>query len=142
MAPDLHRRRMPFALVIGTTALAMLLPGCAGRGSAENEPVADTATRFLAAVASAPEDGCGLLAPATLEEVEADGEQCPDVLPEAAGGEQSGEPTVDVYGRDAMVRWGEQVIFLARFDDGWRVTAAGCEPTGKDLPYDCEMEGP
>jgi len=134
---------MPFALVAGSTALALLLAGCAGRGSAENEPVADAATRFLAAVASAPEDGCGLLAPATLEEVEADGEQCADVLPEAAGATPgSGEPAIDVYGRDAMVRWGEQVLFLARFDEGWRVTAAGCEPTGDDLPYECEVEGP
>ena len=134
---------MPFALVIGSTTLALLLTGCAGRGSAENEPVADTATRFVAAVTSAPEDGCSLLAPATLEEVEADGEKCADVLPDAAGSAPgSGEPEVDVYGRDAMVRWGEQVLFLARFDEGWRVTAAGCEPRGEDLPYDCEVEGP
>lgn len=134
---------MPCRPVVGAAALTLLLAGCAGRGSAENEPVADTATRFLAAVASAPEQGCGLLAPATLEEVEADGEQCADVLPDATGSvPTSGEPQVDVYGRDAMVRWGAQTLFLARFDEGWRVTAAGCEPTGEDLPYDCEVEGP
>lgn len=129
-------------LLTGSAALALLLTGCAGRGTAEHEPVADTATRFLAAVASAPESGCELLAPATLEELESDGEQCADVLAEAAGGEPTGEPRVDVYGRDAMVRWGGQSLFLARFDEGWRVTAAGCEPTGEDLPYDCEVEGP
>ncbi|MFW5473624.1 hypothetical protein ACOCJ5_09950 [Knoellia sp. CPCC 206450] len=143
MAPDLHRRRMPARSAAVAATLALLLPGCAGRGSAENDPVTDTATRFLAAAASAPENGCSLLAPATLEEVEADGEKCADVLPDAAGSAPgSGEPQVDVYGRDAMVRWGDQVLFLARFDQGWRVTAAGCEPTGKDLPYDCEVEGP
>lgn len=134
---------MPWLAVAGAATLALLLAGCAGRGSAENEPVAETATSFLASVASAPDQGCELLAPATLEEVEADGERCADVLPDAAGSAPgSGEPQVDVYGRDAMVRWGDQTLFLARFDDGWRVTAAGCEPTGQDLPYDCEVEGP
>lgn len=134
---------MPWLAGAVSAILALLLAGCAGRGSAENEPVADTATRFLASVASAPDEGCDLLAPATLEEMEADGEQCADGLPDAAGSApESGEPRVDVYGRDAMVRWGDQTLFLARFDDGWRVTAAGCEPTGEDLPYDCEVEGP
>ena len=52
-----------------------------------------------------------------------------------------GEPEIDVYGRDAMVRWGGSTLFLARFDDGWRVTAAGCAPRGEDLPYDCAVEG-
>ena len=35
---------------------------------------------------------------------------------------------VDVYGQDAIVRLDRDVVFLARFDDGWRVTAAGCTP--------------
>ena len=42
---------------------------------------------------------------------------------------------------DAIVRWGAETMFLARFDNGWLVTAAGCTPRGKDLPYDCSIEG-
>lgn len=134
---------MPFAPVALATALTLLVTGCAGRGSAEDQAAADAATQFLAAVGTAPESGCDLLAPATLEQLESDGEQCGEALGEVAssGSPGSGEPRVDVYGRDAMVRWGGATLFLARFDDGWRVTAAGCEPRGKDLPYDCTIEG-
>jgi len=134
---------MPSALVALSVAATLLLTGCGGRGSAENGHVADTATRFLAAAASAPESGCDLLAPATLEQLESDDEQCADAIGEVGSGgtPTSGEPRVEVYGRDAIVRWADQTLFLANFDAGWRVTAAGCEPRGKDLPYDCTIEG-
>jgi hypothetical protein len=134
---------MPAALVAIPVAATLLLTGCSGRGSAENDAVADTATRFLAAASSAPESGCELLAPATLEQLKSDDEQCADAIGEVASGgtPTSGEPRVEVYGRDALVRWDAATLFLARFDDGWRVVAAGCESRGKDLPYDCTVEG-
>jgi hypothetical protein len=28
-------------------------------------------------------------------------------------------------------------VFLAEFDNGWRVTAAGCTSRGESLPYQC-----
>jgi hypothetical protein len=33
-------------------------------------------------------------------------------------------------------------VFLARFPDGWRVTAAGCVRDDPDpaVPYECEVE--
>jgi hypothetical protein len=137
---------MPARSLVGSVALTLLLAGCAGRGSVEEDRVGDTATEFLAGVASSPEAGCDLLAPATLEQLESDGEECADALSEVAsdggtGSTAPGEPEIDVYGRDAMVRWGGSTLFLARFDDGWRVTAAGCAPRGEDLPYDCAVEG-
>ena len=30
--------------------------------------------------------------------------------------------------------------FLDEGPDGWRVSAAGCEPTAPSQPYDCELE--
>jgi hypothetical protein len=30
--------------------------------------------------------------------------------------------------------------FLNEGTDGWRISAAGCEPTAPDQPYDCELE--
>lgn len=134
---------MPAALVPLSLAVTLLLTGCAGRGSAENDAVADTATTFLAAAASAPESGCDLLAPATLDQLRSDDEDCGDAVSAAAPRADiaSTPPTIDVYGRDAMVQWADQTLFLARFDDGWRVVAAGCEARGKDLPYDCTIEG-
>ena len=131
------------ALVALPVAATLLLTGCAGRGSSENDRVADTATRFLDAAASAPDSGCGLLAPATLEQLESDNETCGDAVSAAAprGDIASLPPSIQVYGRDAMVQWADQTLFLARFDDGWRVVAAGCKPRGKDLSYDCTVEG-
>ena len=38
------------------------------------------------------------------------------------------------------MRLDKDTLFLARFDQGWRVTAAGCTPHG-DLPYDCTVKG-
>jgi hypothetical protein len=31
--------------------------------------------------------------------------------------------------------------FLDEFDDGWKLSAAGCVASAPDLPYDCELEG-
>jgi hypothetical protein len=31
-------------------------------------------------------------------------------------------------------------MFLDRTRSGWRVSAAGCTPTGPGLPYDCSLE--
>jgi hypothetical protein len=31
--------------------------------------------------------------------------------------------------------------FLDETPGGWKISAAGCEPTAPDQPYDCELEG-
>lgn len=133
----------PATVVVAALGLALLVTGCAGRGSVEEGAAGDAATAFFAATSSAPEGACDLLAPATLETLRSDGEDCADALAEVAPGDalEATEPTVEVFGRDAMVRWGPATLFLARFDQGWLVTAAGCEPRGDDLPYDCSVEG-
>ncbi len=53
---------------------------------------------------------------------------------------------VDRYGREGSTRLqgagGEgDTYFLSRFQQGWLVSAAGCEVRG-ELPYDCDVEGP
>ncbi|MGH2715404.1 MAG: hypothetical protein ACRDM7_16230 [Thermoleophilaceae bacterium] len=41
----------------------------------------------------------------------------------------------------ASVRLAEGgTTFLDEASDGWKVSAAGCEPTAPNLPYDCELE--
>lgn len=132
---------MPW-LAITCVAALVTVGGCAGRGSAENDAAGSTAASFLHRAASEPAQACDLLAPATLEEVERDGEVCTDVVPDVGVAPMSADVfDVEVYGRDAMFRSGDATVFLARFDDGWRVTAAGCEPRGEGLPYDCTIEG-
>ena len=46
-----------------------------------------------------------------------------------------------VYMRSAFAKLAESgADFLDESPDGWRISAAGCEPTAPDQPYDCELE--
>lgn len=47
---------------------------------------------------------------------------------------------VDVYGNQARAVLAADTLFLSRFPDGWKVTAAGCEER-PDKPYQCEIKG-
>lgn len=127
----------PYALV----ALCAVLPlaGCAGQGSVEDDSAARAAVRFSAAASADPQAACGLLAPQTRLELEGNEGPCPQALPGQdlpAGG---GSRRAEVYGKDAIVHLEKDTVFLARFDDGWRVTAAGCTANG-DHPYDCTVK--
>jgi hypothetical protein len=124
------------ALLVGLAAVAAVT-GCA---SASRDDVGAVATAFEAASASAQER-CDLLAPATLRTFESDeSAPCADAIEDVPlpGGNVT---SVEVWGRDAQVRIGGDVVFLTETDAGWRVTSAACEPRG-EAPYDCEVEGP
>jgi hypothetical protein len=46
-----------------------------------------------------------------------------------------------VYMKSAIANLADSgVDFLDEATDGWRISAAGCEPTAPDRPYDCELE--
>ncbi|MFC7486095.1 hypothetical protein ACOCJ7_12650 [Knoellia sp. CPCC 206453] len=146
MPADLRKRpRMPCLAVCGAALLTLVsLTGCAGRGSVENSAVDDAAGRFISAASTEPAKACDTLAPATLDSIASDDEECATAIADL-GVEtlraDGPELRAQVYGRDAIVQWEDQTMFLARFDSGWLVTAAGCTPRGKDLPYDCSIEG-
>ena len=118
--------------------------GLAGCGAdVEREEAAAAAGAFTASVAGDPSAACALLAPSTLESVEKEGESCSQALA-TSGVTAGGEPTsVAVAGHSAQVRYPGDTVFLAHFDDGWRVTAAGCRREAPDpaVPYDCTVEG-
>jgi hypothetical protein len=57
-------------------------------------------------------------------------EQVPDVT----------EPQrTEVFGTMARVSYTGDVVFLTRFEDGWRVVAAACTETR--TRYDCAVQG-
>ena len=119
----------------------LALAGCAGQGSVEDRPAADAAEHFAQAVGPDPAAACGLLAPQTRLKLEDEQGPCAQSLPESKVPQDAGSVRdVKVYGKDAVVQLERDTVFLARFDDGWRVTAAGCTPNG-DRPYDCDVEG-
>jgi hypothetical protein len=119
----------------------LVLAGCSGQGNAEASNAQTAAADFARSVGSAPERACGLLAPKTLEELESSEGPCPGAIADqvpAAPGRASG---VEVYGKDAIVRLPSDTVFLARFPDGWRVTAAGCTKEQAGRPYSCKVKG-
>jgi hypothetical protein len=61
------------------------------------------------------------------------GEQ--DHRPDPGGVEQ-----VEIWSDAAQVRLTGDTLFLLRFPDGWRVSAAACRPQG-EAPYQCEVQG-
>ncbi len=46
---------------------------------------------------------------------------------------------MSVWGDNAQARLAGGALFLAEFDTGWRVTAAGCTFVSDDRPYDCAV---
>lgn len=122
--------------------LAVSLAGCSG--VSERDEAQAAATRFVAALAS-PESACALLAPGTRAAlIDQAGSSCAAALaqqhlPRAAAAVLS----VSAAGHSAQVVLVTQAIFLARFDDGWRITAAGCSRPSADLsvPYACMVKG-
>lgn len=127
----------------GARAAALLLAAAALGGCAPtaSESGAGDAARAFAAPSRDAALGCDLLAPRTRAAVEQQADRpCPAALGEADLPVAGELREVSVYGRDAMARFEHDTLFLARFDEGWRVTAAGCTPV-PDRPFDCLVAG-
>lgn len=118
---------------------ALALSACSGQGNAESGPVRDAARQFLEAQATDAAKACAMLAPKTLQEVSQQG-PCASVVAQAAPGSVPALHGVAVYGKDAMAQFEGDTVFLARFDGGWKVTAASCEPDGRHRPYSCDIQ--
>jgi hypothetical protein len=101
------------------------------------EQAREVASRFLqAAGGNDPTTACGLLAPRTAEDLP---EDCAQALEDWPGPTEITE--VAVWGDRAQAKSGDSALFLAEFNDGWRVVAAGCVPRGENLPYQCTVGG-
>ena len=131
--------------VVGLVSAVLLVGACSGQGSVEDENAAAAAVEFSRSVGTAPQTACGLLAPQTLQELEATDGACagalPDALPDAVKASTGAPRSTEVYGKAAIVHLSTDTIFLARFRDGWRVTAAGCTAREAGRPYDCKVKG-
>ena len=137
--PARSSRLTRFTGLLATAAL-LAVAGCSGPGADQAGQVAESFARL---VGDEPAMACDLLAPGTREEVEKSTEKsCAEGLGDEDLPEFSALVSVDVYGHDAIARLGNDTIFLARFPEGWRVTAAGCRPGPNDQkPFDCDVSG-
>jgi hypothetical protein len=114
---------------------ALLVAALAGCASADEPAVRNVASSFAAGDAQAR---CDLLATGTLTALLADG-ACPEAIGQLPLG-RGDVVSVEVWGEDALVRLTDDTLFLTREDAGWRVSAAACQATGPDRPYECRLE--
>jgi hypothetical protein len=128
------------ALASGALA-TVLLSGCSGQGNPEAGNARAVAVSFSQGVSAATAKSCGLLAPQTLKELEDRDGPCVGALPDELQATPGPVESVQVYGKDAIVHLSSDTVFLARFGDGWRVTAAGCTRPQVGRPYDCKVKG-
>ena len=83
---------------------------------------------------------CALLAPETRSELEqAEHKPCAQAILDSASDPQQVQ-SVQQWGNAAIASFESDTVFLARFDDGWKVTAAACRPR-PERPYDCRLQG-
>lgn len=123
-------------------ALALLVLALAGCGRADDErAVSAVSTRFLEAVRDGDgEIACAQLTPAAAESLEAT-RPCADAVTDL---DLSPGPVTraQVYSISAKVDVGGGAsYFLELTRAGWRISAAGCTPTSRDAPFECEAEG-
>jgi hypothetical protein len=124
---------------IALLALGLPLSACGDSGDAA---AADVAEHFYEAVSG--KDGaaaCDLLTPSAREELEeSSGKSCDAAVIEETRAPGEADGAVEVFGTMAQVSFENDVVFLARLPDGWRVQAAGCSPSA-DGPYSCTVQG-
>jgi hypothetical protein len=131
---------MPYRGVRVLAAVSLAALACAGCGmAAEKDGVREAASALFRDVRNG--DGaaaCGRLVPQAASGLETGGTRCEDEILKLG---LSGGPLgpVEVWSEYARVRAGGDTVFLTRWGDGWRVTAAGCEPR-EEGPYDCEIQ--
>ncbi|QES09696.1 hypothetical protein DEJ44_31400 [Streptomyces venezuelae] len=134
--------RRPVRPLAGVLLAAALLSGCGA--SAAREDGASRAGRLFTTALAADDlrAGCELLAPETREQVESDAKgPCGPALRSLDLPKAGAQLGVEVYGRQALLRMRNDTLFLSQFDDGWKVTAAGCVPQAEDEPYQCALKG-
>lgn len=142
------RRSTGKALVAGGAAvLACSLAGCT---TSQDVPARSAAQRFHQAIAEGDGAGaCTLLSIRTRAELETSAQApCEEaVLDEAVPQVLDRTAAVRVFGVMAQVTFDvpgdepPETVFLSRYDEGWRVTSAGCVETTAATPYDCQVSG-
>lgn len=131
------RLRVPLKVVPMVVPLVVLLfAGCgASPATGGVTRVAADFQRDVAAGDLAP--ACALLSAEVRSSFDGG---CPAALKQAKVPGVTGAPTTSVYGKNGLVRWRGEAVFVSRFPEGWRVVAAGCTAQ-HDKPYQCSVSG-
>jgi hypothetical protein len=123
----------------GVVLAAVGIATISGCAAAAEPTVSAAAERFAGDVAR--HDGaaaCALLTDDARHDTETFGRACAAQL--ATLPDPGAVAQVVVWGDTAQVRLAGDTVFLLRFPDSWRISAAGCTAQG-DAPYRCEVQG-
>jgi hypothetical protein len=117
----------------------LTLSGCS---TAHEDAVLSTVDHFYAALGVG--DGakaCALLAPSTRSELEQSAKRpCDRVIVQEGVPHPGVRRSLQVFGTMAQVRFSHDTMFLARFNDGWKVMATTCKAVPGE-PYSCSVKG-
>jgi hypothetical protein len=121
--------------------LALVLAGC---GTADREDdAAAVAERFHAALEGGDgQAACEQLSEDTASKLEEQEKKpCEEAILslELPTGGTVADTRVYLAGALATLAGGA-VDFLDEAPDGWKVSSAGCQPTAREQPYECELE--
>lgn len=134
--PDRRGCFWPGSLKALPLLVLLTVPGCAP----DSAGAAAAAQDFRRAVAAGDTStACSLLRPRVREKTAADS-SCEDQLKSLQLPAGGSVVRTESYGRNAMVEFDDDTVFLAASGSGWQVTGAGCRPQGES-PYDCEVGG-
>jgi len=120
-------------------AAVLLVTGC---GSPSTAPAEITEQLHAAIAHQDAAAACATLSAATRSMLEHEEQApCQDTILEQDLPNASGTATAhaQVFGSMAQVSYPGETVFLSRYSNGWRVTAAGCTPMGRDRPYECTL---
>lgn len=128
--------KLPGLMKAGLVVVVLAVSGCAP----ESAGAAAAAQEFRrAAAAGDTSAACSMLSPKAREKAAASG-TCEEQLASLQLPTTGAELRTARYGRNAMVEFDDDTIFLTASGSGWLVTGAGCKPRG-ELPYDCDVGG-
>jgi hypothetical protein len=121
-------------------AACAAVAGC-GRGD-DRQAAGDVMKRFVQAIeAKDGEAACEQLSDDTAQALEDDeGKPCEEAAPELEISASDVRRT-EVFGITAKVDLADgESAFLELTPEGWRISAAGCQPEGEEQPFECEVE--
>lgn len=134
--PDRRVGLWPGFMRAGVFLVLLAVSGCAPDSAGAAAAAQDFRRAVAAGDASA---ACSMLRPKVREKTAA-GSSCEDQVKSL---QFPGGGTVlrtETYGRNAMVEFDDDTVFLTVSGSGWQITGAGCTSQGES-PYDCEVGG-
>lgn len=130
------RGLLPGVIKVCSLLAVVAVTGCA----ADTAGAAGAAEEFRRAAADGdPSVECSMLSPHTRAKV-AGGTSCEDRLASLQLPSEGTALRTERFGRNAMVVFPDDTVFLTVSGSAWQVTGAGCTANG-DAPYDCDVGG-